>query len=258
MSLLETIEEIGQFNGEYQADYPTLSVSIADDDSLTLTFCEFRNIGSDISPIMSNLGKSTVTIFRTRNGKMIDASAIENAELAFAGHFGGFSVSEEIPGFVQDEVTGELIDTGSEKFGEYIAEKTGKAALGNAIGYIPIAGDIASFAVDMTVSSQKAEEDAVFIKGQFDGLESAKVYSDFDCSVSIVQYKMADNEQEIVYAYAGENTFEIVANVNEALSTTISGQDVIENPNEVWKTRCQKIEENPENGDRYDEAVSKK
>ena len=38
----------------------------------------------------------------------------------------------------------------------------------------------------------------------------------------------------------------------------ISGQDVIENPNEVWKTRCQKIEENPENGDRYDEAVSKK
>ena len=128
----------------------------------------------------------------------------------------------------------------------------------SAIEYIPIAGDIASFAVDMTVSSQKAEEDAVFIKGQFDGLESAKVYSAFDCSLSIVQYKMADNEQEIVYAYAGENTFEIVANVNEALSTTISGQDVIENPNEVWKTICQRIEENPENGDRYDEAVSKK
>ena len=128
----------------------------------------------------------------------------------------------------------------------------------SAIEYIPIAGDIASFAVDMTVSSQKAEEDAVFITGQFDGLESAKVYSDFDCSTSTVQYKMADNEQEIVYAYAGEYTFEIVENVNEVLSTNISGQDVIENPNEVWKTRCQKIEENPENGDRYDEAVSKK
>ena len=42
------------------------------------------------------------------------------------------------------------------------------------------------------------------------------------------------------------------------VTTTISGQDVIENPNEVWKTICQRIEEDPENGDRYDEAVSKK
>ena len=78
-----------------------------------------------------------------------------------------------------------------------------------------------------------------------------------DTNVS-VQYNMADNEQKIVYAYAGENTFEIVANVNEALSTTISGQDVIENPNEVWKITRQKIEEDPKIGDRYDEAVSKK
>lgn len=34
--------------------------------------------------------------------------------------------------------------------------------------------------------------------------------------------------------------------------------DIIENPNEVWKITRQKIEEDPKNGDRYDEAVSKK
>ena len=45
---------------------------------------------------------------------------------------------------------------------------------------------------------------------------------------------------------------------HEALLTTISGQDVIENPNEVWKITRQKIEEDPKIGDRYDEAVSKK
>ena len=34
--------------------------------------------------------------------------------------------------------------------------------------------------------------------------------------------------------------------------------DIIENQNEVWKTTRQKLEEDPENVDRYDVAVSKK
>ena len=255
MTLLEVVGEVGTFRGEYQAEHPTIRIKKNEDESLTMSFCQFRNIGSEVSPTMSNLGTSTVTISKTKNGVVIDREALGNAELSFQGYFGGTSLANETYTFVADEITGEMISQGAEGLGNYVAEKTGKEALKNVIGYVPIAGDIAGFAMDMAESRAETEAATNFITGQFDTLESTKIYNDFDCSVSFVEYDIVDNNQVTLYVQTGVDTANAVKRVNEALGTQITEAEVLKNPNGVYNLTEELFEENPENEEKYNYAI---
>ena len=258
MTLLKVAEEIGTFRGEYQAELPTISIVMGEDQGLTMTFCEYRNIGSAVSPTISNLGESTVNISKTKNGDTIDRSALENAKLTFVGYFGGVSVAEETLSFVTEETTGEIISYSSEQLAAYIAQKAGKEVLGKAVGYIPLIGDIAGFGVDMAISQAEAEENCQFITGQFNGMESALIYSNFDCSVNFVQCDMADDSKITIYAQTGENTADIIARVNEKFGIEITEDEVVTSPNDVDSLIEQLEKENPDNEDRYEEAINNK
>lgn len=255
MTLLEVAGEVGNFRGAYQAEYPTITIKQNEDESLTMSFCQFRNIGSEVSPMMSNLGESTINISRTTNGENIDRDVLKGIELSFMGYFGETFVANEVYAFAVDEVTGEMISQGAEGMGSYLAEKTGKEALESVIGYVPLVGDIAGFAMDMAENRAEAEEAREFIAGQFDSLESAMIYRTFDCSVNFVQHDTADNEQLILYTQSGRKTADIVSNVNDALGTEIAEADVVRNPNEISKLIDQLIAENPENADKYNDAI---
>lgn len=255
MTLLEVTEEVGIFRGVYQAEYPTITIKQNEDESLTMSFCQFRNIGSEVSPMMSNLGESTINISRTTNGENIDRDVLKDIELSFMGYFGNTFIANEVYAFAVDEVTGEMISQGAEGLGSYLAEKTGREALESVIGYVPIAGDIAGFAIDIAESRAEAEETREFIAGQFESLESAMIYRTFDCSVNFVQHDTADNEQLILYTQSGRKTADIVSNVNDALGTEITEVDVVRNPNEISKLIDQLIAENPENADKYNDAI---
>ena len=255
MTLLEVTGEVGTFRGEYQAEHPTIRIKKNEDESLTMSFCQFRNIGSEVSPTMSNLGKSTINISRTKNGENIDRDALKDTELSFAGYFAGGSLVDETWSFMIDEISGEMISMGSEHLGTYLVEKTGKEALENVIGYVPIAGDIAGFAIDMAESRAEAEAAQKFITGQFDTLESAMIYRAFDCSVNFVQYDTVDNEQLALYTQSGRKTADIINSVNDALGTEITDADVVTKPNEISNLIDQLIAENPENADKYNDAI---
>ena len=255
MTLLEVTGEVGTFRGEYQAEHPTIRIKKNEDESLTMSFCQFRNIGSEVSPTMSNLGESTINISRIKNGENIDRDALKDTELSFAGYFAGVSLVDETWSFMIDETSGELISMGSEQLGTYLVEKTGKEALENVIGYVPIAGDIAGFAIDMAESRAEADAAQKFITGQFDTLESAMIYRAFDCSVNFVQYDTVDNEQLALYTQSGRKTADIINSVNDALGTEITEADVVTKPNEISNLIDQLIAENPENADRYNDAI---
>ena len=255
MTLLEVVGEVGTFRGGYQAEYPTIRIKKNEDESLTMSFCQFRNIGSDVSPIMSNLGTSTVIISKTKNGEVIVREALENAELSFQGYFGGTSLENETYTFIADEVTGELLSQGAEGLGNYVAEKTGKEALKNVIGYVPIAGDIAGFAIDMAESRADAEAAANFITGQFDTLEGTKIYSEFDCCANFVEYDIADDNQVTLYVQTGVDTTDIISSVNAELGTQITEAEVLSNPNGIYNLTEELFEENPENEDKYNYAI---
>lgn len=255
MTLLEVVGEVGTFRGEYQAEYPTIRIKKNEDESLTMSFCQFRNIGSEVSPTMSNLGESTINISRTTNGDNIMWDSLDISELSFESYFGGVSWTNETWNFMVDETSGEMISIGSEQLGAYLAEKTGKEALENVIGYVPIAGDIAGFAIDMAESRAEADAAREFITGQFDSLESAMIYSTYDCSISFVQYDTADNKQLTLYTQSGRKTADIVERVNAALGTEITETDVVMNPNEICNLIEELRAENPENGDKYNDAI---
>lgn len=258
MTLLKVAGEIGTFRGEYQGERPTITIKLEKDEGLTMTLCEYRNIGSAASPTMSNLGASTVNISKTKNGASIDKEALKNVELTFSGYFGGISVAEETLRFTSDEVTSEMVSQGSEQLAAYIAQKTGKEVLGNAIGYIPFIGDVAGFGIDMMQEKAEAENVRKFMTGQFESIENANVYSDFDCSVSFVQHNTADSSSNMIYVQAGENTADIIERVNEKLGTKITESEVITKPNDIHSLINQLKEENPDNEDRYDEAINNK
>lgn len=258
MTLLNAAEEIGVFRGDYQAISPTINIKKNQDESLTMSFRQFRNIGSEFSPTYSELGKAKVEISRTQNGVNVDNEERKNIEKSFYRYFGGTSVAEQTGEFVADEAKGELIGQGAEQLGAYVAEKTGKEALGHVIGYVPIAGDVAEFVIDVKEAEQEAKENREFISGQFDSLESADIYSEFNCSVSFAEYDTTDKQEITVYAHKGSNTDMFVRNVNEAMETQITEDEVVKNPNGINELKKKLFEENPENADKYNDAIKLK
>lgn len=254
-TLLNVVQETGEFHGDYKAGAPSISIESGADDSLVLNFKEYKNIGSSASPTFSNLGKSTINVSATSNGVNSMSTAIESSEADFYGHFGDVNELKETATFTYGQVKDELIDKGSDKLASYVVEKTEREALGKAVGYIPLAGDVIGFGVDLAQKEQEAKENNTFIKGQFDSLKAANVYSDFDCSTSFVKYDTSKKKKLSVYAYDGEDTGEIVDRVNKKLNSDFNVQDVVNNPNDVYKKKEEIFSADHDNEDLYDDAV---
>lgn len=262
LTLISVVAELGTFRGEYQGAQPVISVGEGEERELIITFSEFRNVGSEYAPTMSNLAESTVTIDFTTNGDSITFDEIDDLEVAFKAYFCDYSVENDVAEFAYDKAKGEVISQGSEKLGEYVGETLGKESLGKVVGAVPLVGDIAGLGLDVAMEQVKQERALEFVGGQFDTIESVNIYEHFDCSVNDVHFDTAENVQDILYAYEGQKTEERVERVNELLQTELEKgilkEDVITNPNSIYELYLELLEKNPDNKDRYDEAVNDK
>ncbi len=239
MTLLSTFYYIGKFRGGYKDEYPTITVTEDEKQGLTLEFCEFRNVGSDLAPTMNTLGKSTVTVSSTVNGEFIDNKEIDIAEYSMLCRFGTYSAASEAAGFTYDEVTGMIIDEAIDELADHVVAKTGKKAVGEAIGYIPVVGDIAGFAIESVMDEEQAKQDAESIKMQFSMVKAAEIYSEFDCSVNFVEFDTKDMKEHAIYPHAGEQTDAKIAAINEELGEVLTNDltrdIVLINPVNVWE-----------------------
>ncbi len=262
LTVISVVDEICTFRGTYEAECPTILIAPGEDFALVLKFSEFRNVGSDYAPTMSNLAESTVTIGATSNGTNITKDMLENTELEFKAYFCNYSEKKDVAKFVYDKTTGEAISQGSKKLSEYVGETLGKETWGKVVGAVPVVGDIAGLGWDVTMEQIKQEQALEFTEGKFDEIANACIYSDFDCSVNFVQYDTAENSQYTLYAYGGEATRERVENVNvffqEEIGTGITQEDVLTNPNKIYDMYEEFIDKARGNKDRYDEAIGKK
>ncbi len=70
-------------------------------------------------------------------------------------------------------------------------------------------------------------------------VKAAEVYSEFDCSVSFVEFNTADIKYRGICPYAGEQTDLKIAAVNEKLGEFLSNDlirdIVLQNPKAVWE-----------------------
>lgn len=256
LTLLEVVDGIGAFRGVYEAPYPMLVVNSGAEGEIIVDFWQYRNIGSEMSPVFSNIGKSSVTIDETVRSSAIDNKIIAEVEYNFATRFGNFEVSEEVGKFVNDKVTGEVISNGAENLSKYVATELGKETMGKMIGYVPLVGDVIGFSTEMMQDSMKAKQDAEFIEAQFEQIESALVYKEFDCCASFVKYDIADNNKNVIWAYVGEDTDKKIYLLNE-LGWNMSREQLFNNPNEVWDWESEIQKDSNINGS-YNDIITNK
>ena len=205
MTLLGVVDEIEKFRGGYKEESPKITVSEGEERELTLRFCQYREYKSVSFFTAQNLEEATVVVGETRHDTYVDNVAIEEAKYRFASRFGSYSIAWEIAEFAE----------------------------GEALGRIPVFGDIAGFAIEAAQDKEQADADATFIKEQFDAIENAGVYRDFDCCVNLVQYDVEGNDSWVICAYAGERTDAIIEQVNSKFGTSFSRQQLLLCPDEV-------------------------
>lgn len=261
MTLLNVINEIGVFRGGYEAEYPIITIKHSENGALVLGFREIRNIGSQVAPSYTTLGESTVTIRGTINGTAIDNKEIEYSEYVLTNYFGAYSFINEAVNFTMDEIEGQMIGSVFEHLSEKIVQRSGNKILGNVIGYVPVVGDVAEFAVDTVMNENQAKQDVEFIREQFNAIHAAEVYSDYDCCVNLVEYDMEEHDCRVIYPYAGEKTdskIELVNNeLSEVLSTEITRETILRNPESIWEFE-QALENDKERKNLYDEIIANK
>lgn len=257
ITLLQEVRGVKAFRGDLYAEAPDIDVVRSEDLSFTLTYKEYRNIGAKLSPVFSNLGESSIKVKYTMEGDNIDMRAIKNAEVAFSSYFCDFSVLDETGKFAIDEAASEMIGNAAEKAGDYV-ERQGKKMLGKTIGYVPLVGDVASFVIDTAADYQENKQNAEYITGQFNDLKEAKTFRNFDCCVNYVEYDTADSEGIKIAAVQGENTKAIVDKFNSSMGITISVQEVLTEPAELFEEIWKLTEDNPENQKRYNDALESK
>ncbi|WP_075721373.1 hypothetical protein [Roseburia sp. 499] len=87
MTLLDVVNQMGTFDGEYKAENPILAIEETENRALLLRLCEGEAV-SGIKPTGSTLRQSTVTISQTEFGIFVDSWQMNYSEYVLNGYLG--------------------------------------------------------------------------------------------------------------------------------------------------------------------------
>ena len=255
ITVLQAVREVGVFRADIYADSPDIKIE-EDEESkaLTIKFKEYRNIGSESAPTFSNLADSSIKVKYTMDKYSINMQAIKNAEVILTTYFGGDSIVGESGKFILDESNSEIVSKVAEDTAAYM-QKVGKTGLSKTIGYIPLIGDVVSFAMDMVIDGEKDKNNLEIIKEQFDSVKASDIYSMFDCNVNFVEYDTANDKKIKIVSNIGTDTQEIIDRVNSGLDVDVSEKKVLTEPDEVWKIIMKETDDNVEKQKIYNDAI---
>ena len=246
ITLLDVINQIGAFSGEYEADYPTITIRKGKGEGkskeLILGLCEGQVVTGS-KPTSSTLRMSTVIVSETVNGADIGLVQSDYLGYVLTNHFCSYSLEEDIGKYGANKVkrTVTINKQAVRNWSSKIKQIPGKEVLGEAIGYIPVVGDAVKFVIDTAKNSEKAKEDVKFIEKEKEDINVAMLYSHFDCCVNFVDFDLIDNSNHEFYPYEGEKTDSKVASFNkedvlkEAFSAELMKETVLESPEKVVK-----------------------
>ena len=255
ITVLQAVREVGVFRADIYADSPDIKIEEdAESRALTIKFKEYRNIGSESAPTFSNLADSSIKVKYTTEKASADAESIKNAETILTTHFGGYSVAGKTGKFVLDKTNGEAISKAAEHAASYM-KKAGKTGMSKAIGYIPIVGDVAFFAIDTAADYEETKDNVKIVKEQLDNIKSAKLYRDFGYSVNFVEYDTASSKETEIVANHGENTINIINQVNSDLELDISENEIFAEPDKTYQKITDEISDNPDKQKAYNDAI---
>ena len=263
MTLLDVISQIGDFSGEYEVDYPTISVKKSEGGEIILGLCEGLVVNGS-KPTGSTLRNSTVIVSKTVNGEDIGLVQSNYAGYALSNYFGGYAFGNDMGKFAVNKAKGKVkIDNQVFKnWSDRIKAIPGKEKLGKAIGYLPVIGEGVKAVVNTFENKKDAERKVEFIAEEIEDINVALLYSGFDCCVSFVDFDLANNNNHEFYPYEGESTDSKIADFNkedvlkEALSTELTREMVLENPEDIVEF-WQKVQSDDNVGKKFRKILSK-
>lgn len=203
-AMLNALGTIEDFHGSFEGDKPIFDVDQNSDGSFVIEFNEWRNVGSSISPVFSNFGESTITIDPCLDGTTFAIQDTENVELMLHNQFApGFTSN----GFESDEACAKFWVEHLLGYGYSNGENACLNALPEGVSTAAGYGSIAVHAVyDGAMDYISGTENAAFIEGVGDYLQSTEMYEVFDCDVVSVHYDACDMPDTALYVEEGRYT----------------------------------------------------
>lgn len=257
LTLLSVLQDVQEFRGKYSDTLPYIKVKHEQDGSLDFQFKEFKIDEKMWNPTLMKVDKSHIHISDVNNGVNAMSASLEAGKVAFCGHFGNFDETENAISFGMGEGRSKVIDKGTKEISKNLVKKGSNKALVKAVGLVPFVGDLVSWGIETAIDKSKVKEDCSFMKGEFKSLKAANIYSDFDCSTSIVKYKKGINSKskQKVYAYEGIDTRDIIKRVNKKTGLQLNIKSIINKPNEVVNDRSKFFGKKNKNDDLYNNAI---
>lgn len=195
LTLLNVIDQLVSFDGEYEADCPKFTTKKNKNGDLVLEFLE--NKTPDEFSQANLLLKSTITITNTENGMSINEKMIDNVKYLFDCRFSQYTLED------------------------YIVDKAEGRIMKNVVDSIPGQGIVAGIGMDLWIGQQQAQRNHEFIEEQYDALSAGHVYSNYDCSANFVDYDMEYENAHKIFVYEGEKTREKIKKINDVYSNTL-------------------------------------
>lgn len=227
-AMLDAIGNVEDFHGTYEGDKPYFDVDQRNDGTFVIEFNEWRNVGSTASPVFSNYGESTITIDPCLDGTTFAIQDTETVELMLHNQYAAGFTSD---GFESDEACAQFWVEHLLGYGYANAENAILNTLPDAYGY----GTIATHAVyDGIMDYVSGTENAAFVSGVGDHLQTTEIYEVFDCDVVAVHYNASDMPSTALYAEAGRYTNQRIDYYNSNYDTSsITTNDLIHHPVDI-------------------------
>ena len=264
MTLLDVINQIGLFGGEYEANYPTMTIKKRESGEMMLEINEGRIVTGG-KPTGSTLRNSEVVISATVVGENIGIVQSNYARYILTNYLGGYSLENDAGKFAIGKMKGKVTPNSQsiKNWANRIKQIPGKEKLGEALGYIPVVGSVVKFGVDTWKNKEKAEKNVKFVEEEISDINIAMLCSGFDCCVSFVDFDLTDNNSHEFYIYKGEQTDSKITRFNEeealkeAFSKKLTSDMIIKSPEDVVEF-WQKIQSDESLRNMFDEILANK
>ena len=264
MTLLDVINQIGLFGGEYEANYPTITIKKRESGEMMLEINEGRIVTGG-KPTGSTLRNSEVVISATVVGENIGIVQSKYARYILTNYLGGYSLENDAGKFAIGKMKGKVTPNSQsiKNWANRIKQIPGKEKLGEALGYIPVVGSVVKFGVDTWKNKEKAEKNVKFVEEEISDINIAMLCSGFDCCVSFVDFDLTDNNGHEFYIYKGEQTDSKITRFNEeealkeAFSKELTSDMIIKSPEDVVEF-WQRIQSDDDLSSMFDEILANK
>jgi hypothetical protein len=251
-ALVQSLGNVSSFRAEYGEDLPTISITCAEDGSLSFDYKDQVIIDANwaasgaVTPVRVNysVGSRNITVGACSTGAGYDYTNTENVCIQLHSNFADGFTSEGYEDGIGAFCLRYLIPLATDETHAYVSNSVGNS-FESVKDVVPYADVLLTTAYNMVNDYQNGVEDAAFLEGVDISLDQGNVYDTFDCCVCDVSYSTGSTvETSAVYVEGGRNTNVRLYLYNEATGSNVNVDYLVNNPGELATDITNNVSEN--------------